>query len=396
MPSPRVLALTTIFPNAEMPLAAPYIRQQTSALAKLCEVSVIAPQPWFPGDRLLTRYSYWKRDFSSVPRREHIDDLLVEHPRVMRLPKATSLAAMTYTCSLLPTLLRQRRNFDVILSTWAYPDCVAAVALGTLLKIPVVVQVIGSDVNVVAQLPGPRAQLRLALPRVAGAVAVSRPLAQTLIELGAAADRVHVVPTGLDLEIFRPRDRAQARRQLGLPIECRLITFVGRLHASKGVLDLLQAFDTLAPQHPQLRLAIVGDGPLLGACQQHAERHPERLRVTGELAAASVADWVAACDTLTLPSHAEGTPNVILEALGSGRKVVATRVGGIPDLLGDAALGEMVPPHDVAALAQALWRVASVDYDATQVASRAGLFDWNENARRVLEVLQQAVISPAS
>jgi glycosyltransferase involved in cell wall biosynthesis len=396
MPSLRVLALTTIFPNAEMPLAAPYIRQQTAALAKLCSVSVIAPQPWFPGDHLLTRYSYWKRDFSSVPEREHIAGLLVEHPRVMRLPKATSLAAATYATSLLPTLLRRRGHFDVMLATWAYPDCVAAVALGTLLKIPVVVQVIGSDVNVVAQLPGPRAQLRLALPRAAAALAVSRPLAQKLIELGAATDRVHVVPTGLDLETFRPRDRAQARSKLGLPAQCRLITFVGRLHASKGVLELLQAFDALAPQHPELRLAIVGDGPLLGVCQEHAQRHPETLRITGELPATGVADWVAACDALTLPSHAEGTPNVILEALGSGRKVVATHVGGIPDLLGNPALGELVPPHDVAALQQELWRVVSADYDASQVADSAGLFDWNENARRVLRVLEQAATSPAN
>jgi glycosyltransferase involved in cell wall biosynthesis len=254
-----------------------------------------------------------------------------------------------------------------------------------------VVQVIGSDVNVVASLTGPKGQLRLALPQAAGAVAVSRPLADRLIELGADRERVHVIPTGLDLEVFRPRDRGEARRKLGVPEACRLLLFVGRLHVTKGVTELLQAFRQLCAHHPECCLAIVGDGPLRDSCQAEVEQAGGRLWVVGELPPADVADWVAACNVLTLPSYAEGTPNVILEALGGGRKVVATRVGGIPDLVHDARQGELVPVGDVAALQRALWRVANEDYDATQVAAGAGLFDWNENARRVLHVLTQAI-----
>ena len=90
---------------------------------------------------------------------------------------------------------------------------------------------------------------------------------------------------------------------------------------------------------------------------------------------------------LTLPSHHEGTPNVVLEALGSGRRVVATNVGGIPALLDDPRKGELVPPRDAATLSSALERAARERYDPDEVARSSGVYGWDENARRILKVI---------
>ena len=96
---------------------------------------------------------------------------------------------------------------------------------------------------------------------------------------------------------------------------------------------------------------VVGGGPLAEDVEQHAG---ERARMLGPQPLDKVPLWMAACDVLVLPSHSEGTPNVALEALASGRRIVATAVGGTPDLITSAVLGALVPPKDIDALADAL------------------------------------------
>jgi len=392
----RVLALTTIFPHAENPRAAPYIRQQAVALSRHCRLDMLGVLPWFPAARAVKRFTYWGTDFSTVPREEVIDGLAVRHPRFFHLPRLTALSAATYAASLLPTLAPLRRELDAVYATWAYPDGVAALTLGRLLGLPVVVQVIGSDVNRVAKLPSARRQLRWSLPRAGGVVAVSRPLAEEMVALGAPAERVHVIPTGLDRGVFRVRSRSAARRALGQPEDARLILFVGRLYQAKGVGELLDAFDALAARSNRYRLVVIGDGPARAACEERARRHAGRLLLAGELGAEAIAEWLAACDVLSLPSHDEGTPNVVLEALGCGRKVVATNVGGIPAVVTGPLQGQLVPPRRVPELCAALEHVLDEPYDPEQVAASVELFDWDENARRVLAVLDAAVASGAS
>ena len=93
---------------------------------------------------------------------------------------------------------------------------------------------------------------------------------------------------------------------------------------------------------------------------------------------------------LTLPSWNEGTPNVLLEARAVGRRVVATRSGGIPDVVNDGTLGEWVEARDPIALAAALDRVARSDYDAERI-SRTDCIDWNESAARLHDALTAAI-----
>jgi glycosyltransferase involved in cell wall biosynthesis len=213
-------------------------------------------------------------------------------------------------------------------------------------------------------------------------------LAEKALGFGVPADRIAIVANGVDRSLFFPRDRSQARRELSLP-EGRVILFVGRLESAKGVQDLLQAFDQIAPSSPELRLAVVGDGREMSRCREAEAKWPGRVFLPGAQPLAEVARWTAACDVLTLPSWNEGTPNVVLEALASGRRVVATRVGGIPDLLSRTALGEMVSPRCPDELAQALARVAHQSYDPIEVAA-AGPPGWDSSAHLLHQVLLSA------
>jgi glycosyltransferase involved in cell wall biosynthesis len=139
-----------------------------------------------------------------------------------------------------------------------------------------------------------------------------------------------------------------------------VIGHVGRMHAVKNQLDLVRAYIRLLDMSPtareRARLVVVGDGPLVAACLEllRAARTDHLAWFPGERA--DVAELMRVMDLFVLPSLTEGISNTILEAMASGLPVVATRVGGTPELVDDDHTGLLVPPSDTAALAAALMR----------------------------------------
>jgi teichuronic acid biosynthesis glycosyltransferase TuaC len=386
----RVLAITKIFPNAAEPLSAPFNRQQFAALADHCDLQVMATIPWFPGAGLLARWSSAGK-LAKVPRREQIAGLDVTHPRTLFFPRLAHAAwGPLYAASIAPAVAPYRGKVDVVLGSWAYPDGFAAVIAARILGVPAVVKLHGSDINLVAKLPGPRRLLSWALPMAARVVAVSKPLAEEVISLGVARDRVAIVMNGVDADLFKPRDRAAARAELGLPAG-PLAVYVGNLKPEKGILDLCAAWATVVRHVPDATLAIVGGGPLRGEVEAQVAALGERVRVVGPQPLERVPTWMAASDLLVLPSHTEGTPNVVLEALASGRRVVATSVGGVPDLITDKKLGALVPAKNPDALADALVLALRQPYDAGEVAQLGARGGWAASAAALHDVLQAAV-----
>jgi glycosyltransferase involved in cell wall biosynthesis len=376
----RVLILTKIFPNAVEPGSSPFNRQQFAALSRRCEVDVLATVPWFPGVGRFRRWSQAGR-LLSVPKLEVIDGLDVRHPRFVYLPKLDKgVSGPLYAASLAGQVLEYLGHVDVVLGSWAYPDGYAAVLLSALLGAPAVVKVHGSDINVLAREAGPRRRLQWALPRAARVVAVSRALADRVAELGVPRERIDLVPNGIDTRLFRPGDRLQARRRLGLDARTLQVLCLARVEREKGALDLVSAFG-LSPLRRAALISMVGAGSASAECERLAKRLGVSLRLAGAKPHAEVADELAACDVLALPSWNEGMPNAVLEALASGRKVVATRVGGVPEIVSSNELGLLVPPRNPPALARALERALGEPYDPAALSARVSIPDWDESAR---------------
>ena len=157
----------------------------------------------------------------------------------------------------------------------------------------------------------------------------------------------------------------------------------------KGLCELIDAVASLRERRPRLRCYLLGDGsdePILH--QAIAQRQAgEYIRLMPPCRTEGVALWMAAADVVTLPSYMEGCPNVVIEALASGRPVVATNVGGIPELMDDAS-GRLVPPRDAGALATALDEVLSQPWSGDEIA-RLHNRSWRDVAEDVLRVLEQ-------
>lgn len=166
------------------------------------------------------------------------------------------------------------------------------------------------------------------------------------------------IPSGVDLEPFSTRPRAFRRSTIlaaiGLPERAFLIGSVGRLERVKGHIYLLEAFATLAPSFPDLFLAVVGDGELADPLRAFAQRSgiSDRVRFLGWRDDTAV--LLHAFDLFVLPSLNEGMGRALVEAMAAGLPIVATRAGGIPEVLGEGEAGLLVEAGSAAALAQGI------------------------------------------
>ena len=392
----KLLIITNLFPNASEPNRGLFNLQQVRELAKRCDLTVIAPVPWCPKLPILRRVARWYQ-FADVPRCELVGGIEVHHPRYLVIPKiARMLDGWSFELGIRGTvrrLVRQGR-VEAILATWAYPDVAAASWLARKLRIPLVAKLHGSDINVYAKGRMRRSLIAEALTRCEKVICVSSSLQEKVIELGIARDRIDVIPNGVDGEAFKLQDKMECRSALGLPLEKRVILFVGNLVAVKGVEDLLDAFDRCqdsagAGSHV---LVIVGDGKL----RERLERRitalglKQDVRLVGARPHEEIPCWLGACDVLCLPSRNEGCPNVVLEALACGRPVVGTRAGGIAELVHDGRNGLLVAVGDVQALVAALLKAAATDWQASVIRASVAS-SWHESAAQVLQVMEGAV-----
>jgi glycosyltransferase involved in cell wall biosynthesis len=384
----KILVLTNLFPTPWDPLRGVFNRQQFERLGQKHEVDVLTAVDF--RERLAG-----KRGEVNVPglRTDHF--VFVYPPKVGRF-----LHAFCWLVSLLCQRGWRIRaaHYDCLLVSWAYPDAAAAGWLARRLGIPYVVKVHGSDLNVQAERALHRIQIRSALRGAGAVVAVSRALAGKAVALGAAAAAVHVIYNGVDSGLFAPGSRSDARNRLGLGTEAPLLLYVGNLKASKGCLDLLEALPALLARQPKARLVYVGAGPCREQLLERAAALGCGAQVTlaGAAAHDTLGDWFRAADLLCLPSHNEGVPNVVLEAMACGTPVVATDVGGIPEVVPDYA-GILVPPHDRAALSSALIDASERSWDTQRIVAHAGGFRWEDNIGQLERILQEVAIgSPAS
>jgi glycosyltransferase involved in cell wall biosynthesis len=222
-------------------------------------------------------------------------------------------------------------------------------------------------------------------------VVVSAALQRYAIRLGVAANRVTVVPNGVDLEAFADAHGDAVRERYGLA-RTSVIGFLGSLKPWHGVMDLLPAFKVLAPDS---RLLIVGDGPERGAIEAEAVRLDlgERVIITGAVPHDQVPSYLAAMDIAVAPYSAQPdfyfSPLKVVEYLAAGLPVVLTDQGDLAQLVGDA--GVCVKPGTVDELGEALRRLLT-DHEmrsrmASAARSRAAEYSWDATAQTVEGVL---------
>lgn len=392
----RVVTFSTLYPNAASPGHGPFVEQRLCKLVESggVEARVLAPVPWFPFKA--ARFGTYAR-YAAAPRREQRHGLPVEHPRYLVVPKIGMwLAPLLLALGAWPTLRRWRRegwHFQLIDAHYYYPDGVAAALLARWMDVPLAITARGSDVNLIGEMYWPRRMMRWA-SRVAGAsIGVSRALVERLVAMGVAPGSTRVLRNGVDLQRFHPVPQAEARQRVGGPLHGPRLVCVAALVPVKCHALVLRALCEL----PDWHLDLVGVGPLDGSLRQLAQQLgvAARVRFVGRVEQDELKFHFSAADLSVLASSNEGWPNVLLESLACGTAVVASRVGGIPEVIASPAAGSLFESGSVAEFVTAVQALAAKLGDAAHRAEArhyACAFSWDatcEGQRRLFVELVQ-------
>jgi glycosyltransferase involved in cell wall biosynthesis len=223
---------------------------------------------------------------------------------------------------------------------------------------------------------------------------VSSGLRDRLLSVGIASKKITVIPNGVNQEIFQPRLKQSCREQLSLPKDQKIILFVGRIAEEKGICYLLEAAEKLLKIRRDVLFCLVGDGELRLHLEETSLKKGllSNVNFLGRRTPADIVLWMGACDIFCLPSIREGHPNVVLEALSCGRPVVASQVGGIPDMVNEEN-GILVEPKDSEGLFEALCSALQKEWNSIEIRQSVAHYSWEKAARGYYQVTESVLAS---
>lgn len=379
-----VTLITTFFDSPFHSNRAPYNEQLFLRLKDMFNVRIIRPISWvdITSSKLnLRKKEYFDGEWNGIP---------VQFPTFYFIPRyVLGFRGFMFWISVYATFNRMRTIPDIFFSSWAYPDAYATMKLAKKHNRPMVMSVLGSDINVLPNHPQMRSKIQEVIRFASAIFSPSAALRDLVIELGGDPQKVHVVYSGIDDKLFFSRNKLECEKELGIPQDRKRLIYVGNFKIAKGVMDYLSAVKKVSDSRRDFEALIIGKGEAESEILKFIADHQLEsvVRVVGEVSHHDLNAWMNASDCLCLPSYNEGLPNVVLEALTCGIHVVATNVGGIPEAIVDPD-AHLVNPGDIDQLAAYLDR-ALFDPDFETAASFK-IPSYQQMAEKVYELSLEA------
>jgi teichuronic acid biosynthesis glycosyltransferase TuaC len=369
------------------------VHNQAKELATRCEVVVISPTPLSPPivRQLKSRWAC----YASKPSKITWEGIEVHHPRYLNIPgeHGFPLSAFFYCWAIKGLMVRLKNtfDFDLVHAHTICPDGFAAAQICRQVSTPLICTIHGSDVNIYPYRTRlTRLVIRRAIRSVDAIVAVSAALKEETLALETPKREIQVVPNGVDLQRFAPVDRQQARAELGLPHDGDVLLYASRLDEAKGLSYLLAALKIVLSHNSHCLLVLVGDG----SYREHLTREIAELglrnnvRLAGLRPHNEIPKWMSASDLVVQPSLNEGSPLPVYEAFACGRPVIASRVGGIPELIISDDYGLLVPPARPEALADALLYGLRKEWDMERIRRYGEKYTWEHVVDRLISLYE--------
>ena len=395
MNQPKLLVYCSLFPSNKRPNAGVFIRERMFRVGQQLPIVVVSPVPWFPLQGIIR---YWKPHFRPQPDKFEVQQgVQVYFPRFFSIPGLfKSLDGFFMALGSLSTLIKLKREFNIIDAHFAYPDGYAATLLGKWFKVPVTITLRGTEVPL-ARMPGRKIRMLKAINRATGIFSVADSLKQHVIGLGANADKIRVVGNGVDINKFYPLDKAQERRELDIPADAKVLISVGALVERKGFHRVIEVLPELVKQYPQIIYLIVGGDSPEGNIRDKLEQQVKELklenhvRFLGALSSEQLKKPLSAADIFVLSTANEGWANVFLEAMACALPVVTTDVGGNSEVVNDELLGAIVPFGDKEALLNALSQAIQKQWDNNAIVQYAIDNTWDTRVEILVNEFQKIV-----
>ncbi|MDD5277115.1 MAG: glycosyltransferase [Methylovulum sp.] len=395
----KLLVFSSLFPSEIRPAAGVFIRERMFKVGQHLPIVVVSPVPWFPLQGIIR---YWKPHFRPQPKPyEEQQGVRVYFPRFISIPGLLkSYDGLFMALGSLPTLLKLRKEFNIIDAHFAYPDGYAATLLGKWLKIPVTITLRGTEVPL-SNMPGRKVKMLAALKNATRVFSVSDSLKQHVVSLGADNDNIRVVGNGVDLAKFYPLDKKVARAGLSIPADAKVLVSVGGLVDRKGFHRVIEVLPALVAKYPGLIYLIVGGESAEGNIRERLENQVKTLKLEknvwflGAYPSENLKAPLSAADLFVLATANEGWANVFLEAMGCGLPVVTTDVGGNREVVRNPDLGTIVPFGQPEALLSALLEGLEKNWNSPLIIHYARENTWDSRVEILVDEFQKCSINSA-
>ncbi len=374
----RIIIITNLFPNPVQLQRSTFNENQFLSLAQLADIELISPISWT---------EYFR--FSKAQRMEIKEcklwknEIRVSFPIYFFIPIIfRALHGVAYFISILPAWLRIKRQAkDLIFASWAYPDGFAGALLAKWYKLPVVIKVHGSDVEILSENSFKTRLTLWGLHQAKHIVSVSSYLKEFLVAKGIDENKISVIRNGIDKSMFSIKQ---------LEINEKYFVYIGNLKKDKGIYDLLDAVDDGLFQSFSTKLYIIGGGEEYGNVKSiiNTRNLNKYIVLTGRLPHAVLSRQLSSSQFICLPSHHEGIPNVLVEAISCGVPVLATNVGGIPEIVNEIN-GVLVSAGDIVSLRNALIDMHNIKWDSKKITESIYVPTWQESAQSLYTTLEK-------
>ncbi len=276
--------------------------------------------------------------------------------------------------------LKKRAN-DILFASWAFPEAVATKWLSQLFNCQFFFKVHGTDINIHGKIPEKAKQILSASEHASGIVSVSEALKDEMIEMGIDGKKVQVIYNGVNHQLFGTIEQQTQQEDY--------ILFVGNLKREKGVFELINGFAAIQQKVTNIRLKIAGPGGLKGQLERETKQLSisDKVDFLGAVNHQDISLLMKNATLIALPSYNEGVPNVLLEAMACGKPVLATKVGGIPEVVKTGVCGILIAPKSEQQVAIGLTKVLSQSWSANEIEKHSQQFSWQKNKQELIELL---------
>jgi glycosyltransferase involved in cell wall biosynthesis len=343
----------------------------------------------------LAENGHYVHVFSVAPRKRVVSDakILFEQSlvKVWRRP----FSILFYVCKIFLFAYLLRKEFDVIQVHIANTPMIPAFLLSKITNKPYVVTCHGSEIRILHRKTFVRLPQKILLLNASIVVSVSREIRDLLLkEYGLSSRSIRLIPNGYDEE-FVKRFRLSAPN--GVSQRNLSLVFVGSLREAKDPLNLIDVFKVVSERVKNVRLQIVGDGPLRQAVERKIEYYglQDQVILNGAVSHQRALEILASSAIYVSTSVEEGFPTALIEAMALGKAVVVTSVGGVPEIVIDGINGLLTPPRLPERMARSIEQLLKDPVLAEKLGKAAAEsvrdFSWNNIAQEYLSIYREVV-----
>jgi glycosyltransferase involved in cell wall biosynthesis len=390
----NLLVITSAYPY-ETSYRGIFVKEQVDCLKKyFVNITVISPLSYFPAFAIKSRYIRNIIGYSEYPCDYISDNASIYFPRYLSLPTYDACIRLRGYLNLIATknqLHMINKDYRIIHGHFVFPAGYVGVRLKEQLHLPFVLTAHGGDIY---SQPFVNKwwyhTTKTTLERSDEIITTSlRNYNLITDEFKIAPEKVHIIRNGFDETVFMPLSDPDIRVRLGLPGNRKILLSVGNLVGVKGHRYLIEALSKAIKTYKDIYCVIIGNGQL----KSNLQRQIKRLGLTEYICLIDGVDhaklnlWMNACDCFILPSEDEGLPTVIPEALACGKPILATSVGGVPEIIKNDHLGLLVKPKSSEELAAGIVKMLSKKWDQDTIASHARKnYSWTSIAAEIMAV----------